>query len=349
MPDFAALPPEINSGRMYLGPGSGPLLGAAAAWSAVTAELSRQGAGYGLVVSELAGQSWLGPASLVMVKAAAVHIEWLHRTADEAARTAAQASAAAAAHDTAFAMTVPPAVVAANRSLLMTLIAANFLGQNTPAIAATEALYAEMWVQDAVAMYEYLASSITATRLTPFTPAPPVSNAQLAQPASTPMSQAADPLTTAATAAIALIEHVPNVTNSVLSTSNAVTSGRGIIAINERLVFQAERDEEQYGFHFEPWSSGAPVPTVSAGPGRGTLVGKLSVPAAWVTAAPEIRPTAVATPVAGASTTPGAAPVPSAGAGNMFSQSLLGTLSRHSAPAPRHKSKPIIVRSPAAG
>ena len=30
--DFAMLPPEVNSGRMYAGPGSGPMLAAAAAW-----------------------------------------------------------------------------------------------------------------------------------------------------------------------------------------------------------------------------------------------------------------------------------------------------------------------------
>lgn len=39
MLDFGALPPEINSGRMYAGPGSGPLLAAAAAWDALAAEL----------------------------------------------------------------------------------------------------------------------------------------------------------------------------------------------------------------------------------------------------------------------------------------------------------------------
>ena len=31
MLDFGALPPEINSGRMYVGPGSGPMLAASAA------------------------------------------------------------------------------------------------------------------------------------------------------------------------------------------------------------------------------------------------------------------------------------------------------------------------------
>jgi PPE-repeat protein len=64
---------------------------------------------------------------------------------------------------------VPPPEIAANRSLLAVLVATNFLGQNTPAIAATEALYAEMWAQDAVAMYGYAGSSAAATVLSPFT------------------------------------------------------------------------------------------------------------------------------------------------------------------------------------
>ena len=50
---------------------------------------------------------------------------------------------------------MPPPVIEANRTLLMTLIATNILGQNTPAIAATEAHYMEMWAQDAAAMYGY--------------------------------------------------------------------------------------------------------------------------------------------------------------------------------------------------
>ncbi len=87
----------------------------------------------------------------------------------QAEQTANQAKVAAAAYETAFAETVPPPVIAANRSLLMALVATNIFGQNTPAIATTEAQYGEMWAQDAAAMYGYAGSSAFATALTPFT------------------------------------------------------------------------------------------------------------------------------------------------------------------------------------
>lgn len=76
-----------------------------------------------------------------------------------------------------FAATVPPPVIVANRALLASLIATNVLGQNTSAIAATEAQYAEMWAQDAAAMYAYAGSSAAATRLTPFNAPPTTADA----------------------------------------------------------------------------------------------------------------------------------------------------------------------------
>ncbi|WP_082975011.1 PPE domain-containing protein, partial [Mycobacterium sp. E3247] len=56
------------------------------------------------------------------------------------------------------------------------LIATNFLGQNTPAIAATEAQYMEMWTQDAAAMYGYAAASAPASTLTPLNEPPQTTN-----------------------------------------------------------------------------------------------------------------------------------------------------------------------------
>jgi PPE-repeat protein len=166
--DFGIYPPEINSGRMYAGPGSGPMLAAAQAWGGLADELYTAASAYQSVVSELASGSWSGPSSVSMTAAAGPYVEWLSATAAQAEETGAQAAAAVAAYETAFASTVPPPVVAANRSLLMALVATNFFGQNTPAIAATEAQYAEMWAQDAVAMYVYAGLSASATALTPF-------------------------------------------------------------------------------------------------------------------------------------------------------------------------------------
>jgi PPE-repeat protein len=173
--DFGALPPEINSGRIYSGPGSAPLLAAATAWDALASELQTTAASYASTIGELT-TSWQGPSSAAAADAAAPYTAWLSNTAAQAEQTASQAQAAAAAYEAAFAASIPPPVIAANRALLALLVATNFLGQNTPAIAANEATYAEFWAQDAVAMYGYAGAATTASQLTPFTAAPATTN-----------------------------------------------------------------------------------------------------------------------------------------------------------------------------
>jgi len=174
--DFAILPPEINSGRMYAGPGSGPMLAAAAAWDGLATELQSAAASYASMISGLTAGPWLGPASAAMAAGAGPYVAWMSTTAAQAEQTATQSKAAAAAYEVAFAATVPPPVIAANRALLMALVATNLFGQNTPAIAATETHYAEMWAQDTAAMYGYAGVSASATTLTPFTPPPQSGN-----------------------------------------------------------------------------------------------------------------------------------------------------------------------------
>jgi PPE-repeat protein len=174
--DFAVLPPEITSGRMYAGPGSGSIWAAAAAWDGLGAELSSAAAGYRAVVSGLTLGPWLGPSSASMGAAAALYASWISTTAEQVKQAANQARAAATAYEAAFAATVPPALVAQNRTLLTLLVAMNIFGQNTPAIAATETQYAEMWAQDATTMYSYASGSAAAARLTPFTQPPQDTN-----------------------------------------------------------------------------------------------------------------------------------------------------------------------------
>lgn len=153
------------------------MMAAASAWDALAEELVLFAAGYSGVISGLQGNNWSGAASEAMASAAAPYVAWLTTAAAQAEHSASGARAAAAAYEVAFAATVPPPVVAANRIQLATLVATNFFGQNIPAIAATEAAYAEMWAQDAAAMYGYAGSSLVAATLTPFSAPPQTTNA----------------------------------------------------------------------------------------------------------------------------------------------------------------------------
>jgi PPE-repeat protein len=206
--DFGALPPEINSGRMYVGPGSGPLLAASAAWDSLAAELQSTAASYGSTIESLTVGPWTGPSSMAMAAAALPYVSWIQATGAQAEQAATQAALAAGAYEAAFAATVPPPVIATNRALLTVLIATNILGQNTPAIAATEADYSEMWAQDAAAMYAYAGSSSTASQLTSFTEPPQTTNVAgaLAQPAAATSNPAASSISSQL---IALIQSIP--------------------------------------------------------------------------------------------------------------------------------------------
>lgn len=172
---FAFFPPEVNSGLMYTGPGSSPMATTAAAWDSLAADLFATAASYQSVLSDLGG-GWSGPSATAMAGAAAPYVSWMNATASVAAESGAQVKAAAAAYETAFSMTVPPALVTSNRALLAALVASNIFGQNTPAIEATEAQYLQMWAQDVAAMNGYAASASTAAQVATFDTPPATTN-----------------------------------------------------------------------------------------------------------------------------------------------------------------------------
>ena len=245
MLDFGLFPPEFNSGRMYSGPGPGPLLAAAEAWDSLASDLGFASTGYGSTLSELTSSSWTGPTSSAMMAAVTPYVDWLSTTAAQAEETANQARAAVAAYEAAFAMTVPPPAIAANRSLLMALIATNFFGQNTPAIAATEALYVEMWAQDAAAMYTYAAASATASQVTPFVPPAQTANQDgvsnqadaVAKAAAAPAGQAATVVQNAISAAPSTsAEATAATTTAVPATTTAISRPDGPAAVPTTFV-----------------------------------------------------------------------------------------------------------------
>lgn len=155
---------------MYAGAGSGPLMAAATAYANLSAEISTTATQWESIISLLTTEQWTGGGSAAAATAAQPIVSYLTETAATLEQASVQATASAAAYEAAFVATVPPPVIAANRSLLATLVATNFLGINAPAIAATEAQYAEMWVQDATMMATYQAASAAAGTLQPPTP-----------------------------------------------------------------------------------------------------------------------------------------------------------------------------------
>ncbi|OCB09680.1 hypothetical protein A5689_06910 [Mycobacterium intracellulare subsp. yongonense] len=283
-----------------------------------------------------------------MAAAAAPYVAWLIGSAAQAEQSASQAKAAAGAYEAVFAATVPPPVIAANRALLATLVATNILGQNTPAIAATEAQYAEMWAQDAAAMYGYAGSSAAATQLAPFTTPPTTTdgsaetNQTTAVAAATQssassnvetavsqaLSQAPAAAQTAATTSPGISLGLGEATgglksfNSFLSTLTGPYSPLGVadagkgfyqLALNTKAmggnVQSVDPTLHPKGLHgvlapllhsdlltgatsFQAPSAG----TVSAAVGRAGVVGSLSVPANWASAAPAIRTLAAELP-----------------------------------------------------
>ncbi len=173
---FSLVPPEINSALMFTGAGSGPLLEAAAAWDSLSADLESTATQYQTLVTNLTTGPWLGPSAAQMAAATAPYIAWLQGTAATAAQTGSQAKLAAAAYQSAYASMVPLPEIAANRALLAQLVANNFLGQNTGAIATTEANYLDMWIQDALVMDTYQMNSNAASTLPAQAAAPQVAS-----------------------------------------------------------------------------------------------------------------------------------------------------------------------------
>src|ERR1700761_7145580 len=232
--DFGALPPEINSGRMYSGPGSAPMRAASAPRNRLAADIESAATQYQSTIDVL-DDEWLGATSATKGAAVDPDITWVKTTRAQTEQTPAQASAAASAYEAAYAMTVPPLEVAANRTQLAMLVATNVIGQNTPAIAANEAQYGEMWAQDAAAMYGYAGSSATAATVQALTPPPETSNPAAAAQQGAAVSQATG---TSASAGVQsqlqqLISGVPSslnqLTSPLSSATNAAASPGGLL------------------------------------------------------------------------------------------------------------------------
>lgn len=321
---YGALPPEVNSGRMYAGPGAASMVAAAAAWDGLAVDLAATAISVESAIIALISGPWLGATATRLAAATEPYVTWLKVTAAQAEQAASQAKAAAAAYETAYAMTIHPALVAANRAELMVLIATNLLGQNAPAIAATEAQYGQMWAQDAAAMYGYVAGSGAAIRLNPFTSPPAIANpSALAVQA----ANQAEVVTQASSSSI--MNNIMNALSGLASALSAdgtsvlpdwvqdletlmsifgtpffvCTSSAGLMmsmtSTIKGLFPAAAAVGSQIAASVESAAAGAVssaglTGAVSAGLGQAVTVGALSVPQAWAASAPTLSHAAVA-------------------------------------------------------
>ncbi|MDP7705920.1 PPE family protein [Mycobacterium sp. TY815] len=307
---FEMLAPEVNSARMYGGAGAGPLFSAAAAWDGVAAELQASASSFDSVIADLIDGSWAGSAAAAMVGIASGYVGWLSASSGIAEMAGMQARAAATAYEAARSATVHPAEVAANRMQQLALIATNFLGQNTPAIAATDFVYVDMWVQDVLAMVGYLADAVSvAVALTPFSALP----ADLAGMASQAVAVAQAIPLDAVSQGVQLVSTAVGMAMTPLSSfgGGAAPGGAALAGASESsevpLIAAAGATRPGGGAGF-----GA-----AAGLGQARTVGALSVPQSWVGSVPEARGVSAlpGTGLAGAATLAGAEAAAGAGAG----------------------------------
>ncbi|WP_079069329.1 PPE family protein, SVP subgroup, partial [Mycobacterium tuberculosis] len=186
--------------------------------------------------------------------------------------------------------------------------------------AAAEARYAEMWAQDAAAMYGYAGSSSVATQVTPFAAPPPTTNAAGLATQGVAVAQAVG---ASAGNARSLVSEVleflatagTNYNKTVASLMNAVTGVPYASSVYNSMLGLGLRSAISSGL-------GSTAPAISAGASQAGSVGGMSVPPSWAAATPAIRTVAAVFSSTGLQAVPAAA----ISEGSLLSQMALASV-----------------------
>lgn len=364
---YALQPPDINSGMVWTGPGSGPLAASAAAWQELAAQMGSSGAAFQSVIEALTSGPWLGPSSITMAGAAAPFVVWMIATATQAEQAAMSAAHAAMIFEAAHAGVVPPAEIEANHMELSALVASNFMGCNTGPIAANIADYHRMWSQDATVMQTYSAdAAMNLGQLGTFVPPVPTTDpigmatqaTSVAQANATGAGNTISKIGNAGSTAVpggmdSMLSMGPQLMSSLPSVlqglAQPLTSGGGLQGLSGFQSLLSPFMSMFSGGMFGGAGTGATAIPAAAGPaiggggglgglgglgggvsaavGRGGSLGGLSVPATWAASAQTTG--ATGQPVVANAATPEVAAPTTGGAGMGTGGAPIATMAGH--------------------
>src|ERR1700744_771874 len=172
-PIWMAFPPEVHSALLGSGPGTGPLLAAAATWSSLSTEYASAADELAGLLGAVQGSAWQGPSAEQYVAAHAPYLGWLYESAAKSTAAAALHETTATAYTAALAAMPTLPELAANHAIHATLLATNFFGINTIPIAVNEADYARVLGQGATVLSRYDVVATEAVAPVPETTAAP--------------------------------------------------------------------------------------------------------------------------------------------------------------------------------
>jgi PPE-repeat protein len=175
---WSAFPPEVNAGQLMAGDNGASIAAAAAAYEALAAALTAEGAKMAATAGVTASTGWVGAGGTAMMATAMPYVAALQLLAAWVQQSAASAAGIEQAYVTAKTAMIPVPVCTSNRTTWTGLAMTNFCGINFPPMSFLDGLYEGYWLNNAGQMggYEGIVTTILAALLTPPPPAPLTAN-----------------------------------------------------------------------------------------------------------------------------------------------------------------------------